>query len=59
MRLVKALKERNLWDEVMVNDLKYYNGSHSIDRIPDLKDLYQTAFEIDPRWLRMSEDKNG
>ena len=53
MRLVKALKERNLWDEVMVNDLKYYNGSvSSIDRIPqDLKDLYQTAFEIDPRWL--------
>ncbi len=53
MQLVKALKERNLWDEVMVNDLKYYNGSvSSIDRIPqDLKDLYQTAFEIDPRWL--------
>lgn len=53
MRLVNALKERNLWDEVMVNDLKYYNGSvSSIDRIPqDLKDLYKTAFEIDPRWL--------
>ncbi len=53
MRLVDALKERGLWDEVMVNDLKYYNGSvSSIDRIPqDLKELYKTAFEIDPRWL--------
>ena len=53
MRLVNALKERNLWDEVMVNDLKYYNGSVcNIDRIhQDLKDLYKTAFEIDPRWL--------
>lgn len=53
MRLVEALKERSLWDEVMVNDLKYYNGSvGNIDRIPkDLKELYKTAFEIDPRWL--------
>ncbi|HEY3473318.1 MAG TPA: ribonucleoside-diphosphate reductase subunit alpha, partial [Anaerolineales bacterium] len=51
--LVNDLKARGLWDEVMVNDLKYYDGSvHPIDRIPqDLKALYSTAFEIDPRWL--------
>jgi len=37
----------------MANDLKYYDGSvQMIDRVPaDLKQLYQTAFEIDPRWL--------
>ncbi len=51
--LVRDLKERGLWDEVMVNDLKYFDGSlQSIDRVPDdLKQLYATAFEIDPRWL--------
>jgi len=51
--LVHSLKEHNLWDEVMVNDLKYYDGSVlNIDRIPDeLKALYATAFEIDSRWL--------
>lgn len=51
--LVKALKEKNLWDEVMVSDLKYYDGSiANIDRIPDdIKTLYTTAFEIDTRWL--------
>jgi len=51
--LVHDLKQRGLWDEVMVNDLKYFDGSvHAIDRIPDdLKQLYATAFEIDPRWL--------
>jgi ribonucleoside-diphosphate reductase alpha chain len=51
--LVADLKERGLWDAVMVNDLKYYDGSLlPIDRIPDeLKELYATAFEIDPRWL--------
>ena len=51
--LVKALKEENLWDEVMVNDLKYYDGSiANIERIPQhLKDLYATAFEINPCWL--------
>ena len=51
--LVHDLKARGLWDEVMVNDLKYYDGSvQPIDRIPDdLKALYATAFEIDPRWL--------
>mgnify|MGYP005994406917 CR=1 FL=1 len=51
--LVQDLKELNLWDEVMVNDLKYYNGSvKPINRIPDeLKSRYATAFEIDPLWL--------
>ena len=51
--LVRDLKERGLWDEVMVNDLKYYDGSvQTIDRVPkELKALYATAFEIDPRWL--------
>jgi ribonucleoside-diphosphate reductase alpha chain len=51
--LVDDLKTRGLWNEVMVNDLKYYDGSvQAIDRVPaDLKELYATAFEIDPRWL--------
>ena len=51
--LVNDLKERKLWDEVMVNDLKYFDGSvQNIDRIPDdLKQLYATAFEVDARWL--------
>ena len=51
--LVQDLKARGLWDQVMVNDLKYYDGSvQAIERIPDdLKQLYTTAFEIDPRWL--------
>ena len=51
--LVADLKRLGLWDEVMVNDLKYYNGSvQAIKRIPeDLKRLYATAFEIDPAWL--------
>jgi len=51
--LVQDLKERNLWDEVMINDLKYYNGSVAkISRVPDdLKQRYATAFEMDPSWL--------
>ncbi|MBR1237918.1 ribonucleoside-diphosphate reductase subunit alpha [Bradyrhizobium sp. AUGA SZCCT0182] len=51
--LVRDLKARGLWDEVMVNDLKYFDGSvGSIDRIPDdLKALYATSFEIDSAWL--------
>ncbi|MBI2994829.1 MAG: ribonucleoside-diphosphate reductase subunit alpha [Gammaproteobacteria bacterium] len=51
--LVRDLKARGLWDEVMVNDLKYFDGNvRSIDRIPeDLKQLYASAWEIDPRWL--------
>jgi ribonucleoside-diphosphate reductase alpha chain len=51
--MVRDLKQLGLWDEVMVNDLKYYDGSlQAIDRIPDaIKSLYATAFEIDARWL--------
>ncbi|MGB1455948.1 ribonucleoside-diphosphate reductase subunit alpha [Spongiibacter marinus] len=51
--LVKDLKARGLWDAVMVNDLKYYEGSlQKIDRVPDdLKAMYATAFEVEPRWL--------
>ncbi len=51
--LVNDLKERGLWDNVMVNDLKYYEGSvQNIDRVPDdLKAQYATAFEVEPRWI--------
>ncbi|GAB5451075.1 MAG: ribonucleoside-diphosphate reductase subunit alpha [Halioglobus sp.] len=51
--LVGDLKARGLWDGVMVNDLKYYDGSvQSIDRVPDdVKAIYATAFEVEPRWL--------
>ncbi|MDR3413578.1 MAG: ribonucleoside-diphosphate reductase subunit alpha [Formivibrio sp.] len=51
--LVNDLKSRGLWDEVMISDLKYFDGSVSkIDRIPqDLRDIYATAFEMEPRWL--------
>jgi ribonucleoside-diphosphate reductase alpha chain len=51
--LVRDLKERGLWDEVMINDLKYFDGSvQPIDRVPeDIKQLYASAFEVDPRWL--------
>ena len=51
--LVRDLKDRGLWDEVMIADLKYFDGTLSkIDRIPqDLRDLYATAFEVEPSWL--------
>lgn len=51
--LVRDLKAEGLWDNVMVNDLKYFDGSvQQIDRIPaELKARYATAFEIDARWL--------
>ncbi|MCJ8169112.1 ribonucleoside-diphosphate reductase subunit alpha [Atopomonas sediminilitoris] len=51
--LVRDLKARDLWDSVMVNDLKYYDGSvQQIERIPqDLKDLYATAFEVETKWI--------
>ena len=51
--LVRDLKKRGLWDAAMVHDLKYYNGSvQPIKRISnDLKMLYATAFEVDPKWL--------
>jgi len=51
--LVRDLKELDLWDSVMVNDLKYYEGSvQKIDRVPnEIKQIYATAFEVEPRWL--------
>jgi ribonucleoside-diphosphate reductase alpha chain len=51
--LVKDLKALGLWDEVMIADLKYFDGSLAkIDRIPaDLRGLYATAFEVEPKWL--------
>ncbi|MEC5159603.1 MULTISPECIES: ribonucleoside-diphosphate reductase subunit alpha [unclassified Janthinobacterium] len=51
--LVRDLKARDLWDEVMISDLKYFDGSLAkIDRIPqDLRELYATAFEVSPTWL--------
>ena len=51
--LVHDLKKLDLWDSVMVNDLKYYEGSvQKIDRVPeDIKLTYATAFEVEPRWL--------
>ncbi|MCH7315265.1 ribonucleoside-diphosphate reductase subunit alpha [Acinetobacter sp. ANC 3882] len=51
--LVRALKERGLWDTVMVNDLKHFEGSvQKIARIPEeLKAIFATAFEVDTRWI--------
>jgi ribonucleoside-diphosphate reductase alpha chain len=51
--MVHDLKSLGLWDTVMVNDLKYYDGSlQAIERVPlDVKQRYATAFEVEPRWL--------
>ncbi|MDE2080152.1 MAG: ribonucleoside-diphosphate reductase subunit alpha [Burkholderiales bacterium] len=51
--LVRDLKRLGLWDDVMVMDLKHFDGSlRPIDRVPDeLKRLYGTAFEVDASWL--------
>jgi ribonucleoside-diphosphate reductase alpha chain len=51
--LVRDLKRLGLWDDVMVMDLKHFDGSlRAIDRIPDeIKTLYATAFEVDTKWL--------
>ena len=51
--LVADLKELGLWDEVMISDLKYFDGSLAkIDRVPaELRSLYATAFEVEPSWL--------
>ncbi|AHH96651.1 ribonucleoside-diphosphate reductase subunit alpha [Kutzneria albida] len=51
--LVRDLKRLGLWDELMISDLKYYDGSlGSISRVPaELKALYATAFEVDSSWL--------
>ncbi len=52
-QLVRELKALGLWDEVMVADLKYFDGSLApIERVPaELKGRYATAFEIEPHWL--------
>lgn len=51
--LVRDLKRLNLWDDVMVVDLKHFDGSlRPIDRVPqDVKSLYATAFEIETSWI--------
>ena len=51
--LVEELKSLGIWDEVMINDLKYFDGSvQQIDRVPEeIKAKYATAFEVDARWL--------
>ncbi|WP_124949833.1 ribonucleoside-diphosphate reductase subunit alpha [Sulfuriferula thiophila] len=51
--LVRDLKALKLWDEVMVGDIKYFDGSLAkIDRIPaELRQLYATAFEMDTQWI--------
>ena len=51
--LVVDLKKAGLWDEVMIADLKYFDGNLArIDRVPAaLRRLYATAFEVEPKWL--------
>ncbi len=51
--LVEKLKKLGLWDEEMLDDLKYFDGSIAeIERIPDdVKRIFLTAFEIDPEWI--------
>jgi ribonucleoside-diphosphate reductase alpha chain len=51
--LVRDLKKLGLWDDVMVMDLKHFEGSlRRIDRVPeDIKQMYATAFEVEPQWL--------
>ena len=51
--LVRKLKALNLWDDVMINDLKYFEGSLTeISRIPDdIKTLFSTAFEVEPQYI--------
>jgi ribonucleoside-diphosphate reductase alpha chain len=51
--LVEDLKRAGLWDEVMIADLKYFDGNLArIDRVPAaLRRLYATAFEVEPKWL--------
>ncbi|MBA2350639.1 MAG: ribonucleoside-diphosphate reductase subunit alpha [Burkholderiales bacterium] len=51
--LVNDLKKLDMWDEVMIADLKYFDGSLAkIDRVPaEIRKLYATAFEVEPTWL--------
>ncbi len=52
-QLVRDLKEIGQWDEVMVSDLKYFDGSLAkVDRVPaEMRALYATAFEVEPKWI--------
>jgi ribonucleoside-diphosphate reductase alpha chain len=52
-QLVRDLKKIGLWDEVMVADLKYFDGSLAkIDRVPaEMRELYATAFEVETKWI--------
>jgi ribonucleoside-diphosphate reductase alpha chain len=52
-QLVRDLKALGLWDDVMVSDLKYFDGSLAkIDRVPaGLREMYATAFEVEPSWI--------
>ncbi|MCC7218839.1 MAG: ribonucleoside-diphosphate reductase subunit alpha, partial [Burkholderiales bacterium] len=52
-QLVRDLKAIGQWDEVMVADLKYFDGSLAkIDRVPaEMRELYATAFEVEPKWI--------
>src|SRR2546422_7216732 len=51
--LVRDLKKLGMWDSVMVNDLKHFDGSiGKVDRVPqEVRNLYATAFEVEPKWL--------
>jgi len=51
--LVSDLKRAGLWDEVMIADLKYFDGNLArVDRAPaEMRKLYATAFEVAPKWL--------
>jgi ribonucleoside-diphosphate reductase alpha chain len=57
--LVADLKRLGLWDEVMVHDLKFFDGSvQPIERIPaELRELYATAFEVDATWLVLAASR--
>jgi len=54
--LVRDLKTQGLWDEVMISDLKYFDGAlGGIERVPDeLKQLYATSFEVETTWIIQS-----
>ena len=51
--LVEELKKEQLWDDVMIADLKYSEGSlANINRVPEnIKNMFQTAFEVEPKFI--------
>ncbi len=51
--LIEELKKEGLWDEVMLSDLKYFEGSlKQINRVPEhIKNKFKTAFEVEPRFI--------